>query len=147
MLTKDNDDGMSKRVQRLELQIAAQQKEIESLSNAIKELSLVSHGNNSLKDEIRSKNTLNGGEIKFHDNIIKDVKTVNDAGFCVGEQVKIMFDRSGNIFNPKNRKKRTSIEGKTGTITKLTKCFVWIDVFDNGELMTVKKSNHNVRRV
>lgn len=73
------------------------------------------------------------------------IKPNNNEGFCVGDQVMITYDRSGNYFSPKDRKTPTHLEGKIGFIDKVTPCYVNVKI--EGERSSIKKANHNVRLI
>ena len=66
----------------------------------------------------------------------------NEAGFQEGDNVRILWDKEGNIW--KGLKKTSSVEGAVVLVTRTTKKFI-IYIDDNG--VERKKRNHNVVKV
>lgn len=79
-------------------------------------------------------------------------KTTNDkaedraAGVMVpGDHVMITWDRYWKWNTTKMHMPKTHYEGSTGTVVRMTECFVWVRLDDNKEVM--KKRKHNVMLV
>jgi ribosomal protein L21E len=79
-------------------------------------------------------------------------KTTNDkaeeraAGVIVpGDRVMITWDRYWKWNTTKTHMPKTHYEGSTGTVVRMTECFVWVRLDDNEEVM--KKRKHNVMLV
>jgi len=70
------------------------------------------------------------------------VPTVNEDGFCVGDIVRIEWDRSLSWSRPKRRWKKSRVEGLEATVHRVTKCYVFCYV--EGVEGEMKKRNHNV---
>ena len=71
----------------------------------------------------------------------KTMTTVNEKGFCVGDEVKIISDKQ-SFWSVSGRRKPTTLEGAVGVITRVTRCTVKICVTATQE--TVTKYNYNV---
>jgi hypothetical protein len=66
-----------------------------------------------------------------------------DVDFRVEDRVRINWDREWRWGRTTKHMKPTSWEGKEGTLTKVTPCYVWVRM--DGEAVTVlKKKKHNV---
>ena len=51
----------------------------------------------------------------------KTMTTVNEKGFCVGDEVKIISDKQ-SFWSVSGRRKPTTLEGAVGVITRVTRC-------------------------
>jgi hypothetical protein len=72
-------------------------------------------------------------------------RTANEAGYYVGDEVKITFDRAGNYFKKSNRKRPTEWEGQRGIVTRITQCYVTVLIKNHGIPHSIRKLNGNVQ--
>lgn len=62
-----------------------------------------------------------------------------------GDPVRITWDRVWKWNTSTRRMPRTDYEGATGTVVHTMKCFVWVALDKNNEV--IKKKTHNVTLV
>jgi ribosomal protein L21E len=97
---------------------------------------------NELDTGITANETIMTKKAETNDVIVL-FQTINQDGYCVGDKVRILCDRAGNIFSKRDRRTPTSFEGQTTFVTKVTKQSVWVQDKDE----TRMKRNYNVSLV
>jgi ribosomal protein L21E len=70
---------------------------------------------------------------------------VDDTLLSTGDLVKVIWDRQWRYGKSKKSMPKTDIQGKIGTVVKVTECYVWVRVDGTNELY--QKRKHNVTRV
>jgi septal ring factor EnvC (AmiA/AmiB activator) len=69
----------------------------------------------------------------------------DDTRLSKGDRVKLSWDRIWNYGKSKKRMSKTDMEGKIGTVERVSECYVWVRLDDTKELY--KKRKHNVTRL
>jgi ribosomal protein L21E len=70
---------------------------------------------------------------------------VDDTLFSTGDLVRVIWDRQWSYGKSKKSMPKTAIEGKIGTVVRVSECYVWVRFDGNNELY--QKRKHNVTRV
>jgi hypothetical protein len=96
-----------------------------------------SERNDDAQEEDDDRNTNDDDDYAVADAGPSVLGTNNNAGFCVGDKVKLFYDWK--------KQHRESLKGAVGNVTKVSPQYVWISIAS--QQTSVQKKNHNVMLV